>query len=224
MTYRERREARAEKRREWAASRAAQAESSRAGYRQIMDMIPVGQPILVGHHSEGRHRRDVARIDRGLAQTVEHSKMADRHEQAADEIERQLATSIYDDDPDAVERLAEKVERLEAKRDRMKAENAAFRKEHREELKTMGAYDRDRAMPHASYTLTNLGATIRNTRKRMERLARERETGPTYRMLAARFAGACDRCGGAVAKGDTIYYCRTADERVLCRSCGGKGA
>lgn len=224
MTYRERREARAEKRREWAASRAAKSDAAHERAHELASMIPMGQPILVGHHSEGRHRRDVARIENGMRSFVDNARMADRHSSAADEIERKLATSIYDDDPDAFERLAEKVERLEANRDRMKAENAAFRKEHRAELKAMGAYDRDRAMPHASYTLTNLGATIRNTRKRMERLARERETGPTYRMLAARFAGTCDRCGTGIAKGDTIYYCRTADERVLCRSCGGKGA
>ena len=30
----------------------------------IASHIPMGQPILVGHHSEKRHRRDLARIDR----------------------------------------------------------------------------------------------------------------------------------------------------------------
>src|SRR5450759_4941326 len=29
----------------------------------MSDMIPFGQPILVGHHSEGRHRRDLAKIN-----------------------------------------------------------------------------------------------------------------------------------------------------------------
>lgn len=222
-TYRERREARAEKRREWAASRAAKSDAAHERSHALASMIPFGQPILVGHHSEGRHRADVARIENGMRSFVDNARMADRHEQAADEIERQLATSIYDDDPDAIERLAEKIARLEAKRDRMKAENAEFRKANREALKAMGAYDRHQAMPHASYTLTNLGATIRNAKQRMERLARERDQGPVYPTLAARFAGRCDRCGDAVAKGDTIYYCRTADERVLCRSCGGEG-
>ena len=30
----------------------------------IASMIPMGQPIMIGHHSERRHRRDLARIDR----------------------------------------------------------------------------------------------------------------------------------------------------------------
>ncbi|WP_132290495.1 DUF3560 domain-containing protein [Kribbella sp. VKM Ac-2568] len=36
----------------------------RAARRQISDHIPLGQPILVGHHSERRHRRDIERMDR----------------------------------------------------------------------------------------------------------------------------------------------------------------
>ena len=35
----------------------------------ILDQIPFGQPILVGHHSERRHRRDLDRVDR-LSQSV----------------------------------------------------------------------------------------------------------------------------------------------------------
>jgi hypothetical protein len=33
---------------------------------QILDMIPAGQPILVGHHSEGRHRRALNRADSAM--------------------------------------------------------------------------------------------------------------------------------------------------------------
>lgn len=36
----------------------------------IAGMIPLGQPILVGHHSEGRHRRNLDRIDRGMRQSI----------------------------------------------------------------------------------------------------------------------------------------------------------
>jgi hypothetical protein len=34
-------------------------------------MIPFGQPILVGHHSEGRARRDQGRIESGMRAGVE---------------------------------------------------------------------------------------------------------------------------------------------------------
>ncbi len=227
MTHRERMEARAERRREWAASRTAKEQTARAGYQGLMDMIPSGQPVLVGHHSEGRHRRDLDRIHNGLGKTVEHGRMAERHASAADELEAQMARSVYDDDVDAVERLTEKVERLEAQRDRMKAENAEFRKEHKTMLAGMTAYERDQALPYASFTLTNLGATIRNTKKRLERLTREaaaREAGTyraRYRQMVAKYGGACDRCGSSVEKGDTMFYNRREDERMLCSSCGG---
>ena len=38
--------------------------------RERLEMIPLGQPILVGHHSEKRHRRDLKRIDEHFAKAV----------------------------------------------------------------------------------------------------------------------------------------------------------
>jgi Domain of unknown function (DUF3560) len=35
--------------------------------RERLELIPLGQPILVGHHSEKRHRRDLKRIDEHFA-------------------------------------------------------------------------------------------------------------------------------------------------------------
>jgi hypothetical protein len=43
--------------------------------KAIGDMIPFGQPILVGHHSEARHRRDLAKIDTNMRKGIEaHSE------------------------------------------------------------------------------------------------------------------------------------------------------
>lgn len=44
----------------------AEADRRFGAARAIGDHIPFGQPILVGHHSEGRHRRDLARIDSNM--------------------------------------------------------------------------------------------------------------------------------------------------------------
>ena len=58
MTRRERLERKAEKRHEWAVSRTgkASAEWEKGDLREEKSGIPFGQPILVGHHSEGMHR------------------------------------------------------------------------------------------------------------------------------------------------------------------------
>lgn len=128
MTYRERREARAARREQWADSRETKAGASFATAHAISEHIPFGQPILVGHHSEGRHRRDLARIDNNIRNGFEHQKMAAHHEQAAEEIRYQLDRSIYSDDLDAVEKMEARLAVLEAERDAVKAFNAAARK------------------------------------------------------------------------------------------------
>ena len=40
--------------------------------RERLKNIPLGQPILVGHHSEKRHGRDLKRIDEHFAKAKEH--------------------------------------------------------------------------------------------------------------------------------------------------------
>ncbi len=47
---------------------------------RIGSFIPMGQPILVGHHSEKRHRRDISRIDNQMRKSVEESKKVDYFE------------------------------------------------------------------------------------------------------------------------------------------------
>lgn len=83
LTYAERKEReaeRAEARRERYDARAEKAEAAgRARFRaadQIASYIPPGQPILVGHHSERRHRRDVARIDNNMRRGIERMEAA----------------------------------------------------------------------------------------------------------------------------------------------------
>ncbi len=50
--------------------RAADAETARQGVAAIADNIPLGQPILVGHHSERHARRDAERIENGMRKAV----------------------------------------------------------------------------------------------------------------------------------------------------------
>jgi DNA repair exonuclease SbcCD ATPase subunit len=219
MTYREKRERKAERLRDWAdrreANQSALNEAARAD--EAATGIPFGQPILVGHHSEGRHRRAIEKIDRAMHAAVDNGRTAANMSSRADEIERQLDTAIYDDDPDAIERLRGKLERLEAKRERMKAANAAYRKEHRDELKTMSAYGRNQAVPFPSYSISNIGGVITSTRQRIERLSRP-VTADRGRWLESRYEGECRKCGAATAKGDRVLYFKR-DRAVECEAC-----
>lgn len=128
MTTRERKERRLKKRREWAESREKKAQQAFAESSKLASGIPLGQPILSGHHSESRHRRDLGRIQSAMAKSVEHDQMAELHKATAEGIERQLDTSIYSDDTDAVERLQMKLDQLIGERARIKQINSWFRR------------------------------------------------------------------------------------------------
>lgn len=211
MTYRERREARADRLDEWAGKREAAATAQLTSQPEMRhDWAFITQPGRI----VAREKMNAA-DDRAFQSLTKAQGMTGR----AAGIRQQLDTSIYSDDPDAVERLTEKLADLEAKRAAMVARNAEYRKTHRAEFKTMSVYERSQAVPHAAYELSNLGGRITAARKRLEHLQHIAVTGPVYRTIDARYDGACDRCSTSIAKGDTIGYCRTADERVLCSGC-----
>ena len=184
-TYRERREAKAERLRDWAGKREVKAAAADAGARALAEHIPFGQPILVGHHSEGRARRDAARINNGFDRAREHSEKAASMTARASGIEAQLDRSIYSDDPDAIEQLEKRIEALEAERARVKAYNASCRKgardvnlldkEQQADLLSTARHSpymigKEGQMP--AYVLTNLGGNINRNKKRLEQLRR----------------------------------------------------
>lgn len=63
-------EERSERFSQYSDNRAADAEHSRKAVALIADAIPFGQPILVGHHSERRARKDAQRIGDGMRHAV----------------------------------------------------------------------------------------------------------------------------------------------------------
>ena len=84
-----------------------------------------GEPVKVGHHSEGRHRRDLARMDGHMRAGLKHEKTASYHDEKAASVGK---GGIRSHDPDAIDKLREKLEGLEAERDRKKALNKLIRK------------------------------------------------------------------------------------------------
>ena len=182
-TYRERREAKADRLREWADKRDTKATAGFKKANDIADMIPFGQPILVGHHSEGRARRDQERIRSGMTAGIEHSNKADEFRRRADGIEHAAENAVYSDDVDAIERLTERIAAREAERDRIKAYNATARKgepdgslldnKQRENLLSIAkvaSYQLGKGGAFPSYVLSNLGGTIRKDKERLDEL------------------------------------------------------
>ena len=176
MTYRERRERRADRLREWAAKREEHATAVFASHEVYRgDVAFYTQP---GHIPE--RARVIAREDRAFESLRKADSMASR----ASGIEDQLAASIYSDDPDAIAQLQARIARLEAERDRIKAYNASCRRgqpdaalldEHQRAdlancrrigfgLKPNGAF--------ASYHTTNLSGNISRNRERLASLQR----------------------------------------------------
>lgn len=66
----DRAEERAERFEDYSEKRLAEANAARAAVEQITSGIPLGQPILVGHHSERRARKDAERIETGIRRAV----------------------------------------------------------------------------------------------------------------------------------------------------------
>jgi hypothetical protein len=125
--YEQRQQARRE--RLEAAAERARAESDRAfrrgDLREEVSGIPLGQPILVGHHSERRHRRAIERADLAIRAGIEAGKRA---QELAYKAAAVGTAGISSDDPDAIAKLTAQVTDLEAKQLRMKQANATIRK------------------------------------------------------------------------------------------------
>lgn len=214
MTTRERREAKAERLRGWAANRVEKAESgfSRADpYRG--DTAFWTQPGRIIERE-----RVFAAGERAAKDLNKAHEMGAR----AGGIEAQLAHTVFADDPDAIERLTERIEGLKAEQERLKAANVAFRAAHKTELKALTAYQRNEAMPAPTWRLSNLSADIRRNEARLAQIQAAKTSTKPLRVIQARRDGECERCGQAIAVGD--YIGKYVDGWILLKSVDGAWA
>lgn len=189
-TYRERRMAKADRLDEWAGKREGKAEAGFERADEMGSVIPLGQPILVDHYSAGRDRRYRDRIGRTYDRAHEDAKKADEMRSKAESIRAAADRAIYSDDPDAVDRLEERIAGLEGERERIKAWNKRWRKadeagravmlgedsaEAREFTKLLDvvAWQCEKGFP--SYALSNLSGRIKKDRDRLAVLQREEQ-------------------------------------------------
>lgn len=104
----ERAEDRAERMSGYADNASARSEAAYARAHQIADGIPFGQPVLVGHHSEGRHRRDLDRIDRGMRASITEDRKAGHF------AERAETAAQYQERRESVPTTLRRIKKLEA--------------------------------------------------------------------------------------------------------------
>lgn len=190
--YAERRASRIARLQERAAAKKEEAAAAFRRADQIANVIPMGQPILVGHHSEKRHRKDLARIDNGMRRGIEATKEATELERRASAAATNEA--ISSDDPDALNKLRVKLAKLESERARYKDINAILRtvklRARKDgvaweplaisalvDLKLSEGLARDLVTPDFAgrvgipdYQITNTGAEVRRLEKRIAEL------------------------------------------------------
>lgn len=125
MTYEEKRQARIARLQRAAERKAGEATAAIEKANKMASVIPFGQPIHIGHHSEGRDRRYRARIDatytKGFAAMNDARDAARKAEAAAE------STAISSDDPAAVAKLQAELTVLETNQALMTAANKAIR-------------------------------------------------------------------------------------------------
>lgn len=181
MTRRERMEKRVADRAKWAESRDAKAaqDFKKGDLREEVSGIPFGQPILVGHHSERRHRNVIDKARRAMGRAVEHSNKADEHRSKAESLRIALDKSIYSDDEDAIDKLEARIALREEASETMRTVNKLYRKGDAEGLAAMG-FDLEKLreglkdayswckMPYPSYTMSNLRGRIASDKKRLD--------------------------------------------------------
>jgi hypothetical protein len=151
---------------------------------RIASFIPFGQPILVGHHSERRHRRDIKRIGQNMDKSIQHDKAAKHYEEKLANMNSNHA--ISSDDPDAIAKLKRKLEGMESCHAFMKEANKIVKSKKLtdgqkvEKLMALGTHEnnaKELLKPDfcgregfPSYKLTNNNANMKTVRDRIKQL------------------------------------------------------
>ena len=147
--------------------------------KDMSSVIPFGQPILVGHHSEKRDRNYRNRIRTNFSKGIEAKEKAEKLRDRAASVGK---GGVSSDDPDAIQKLTEKLEKLEKQQELYKAINKALKRADKTgddtPLRELGLSEQTiaglkepdfagrRGIP--SYVLTNNNSNMRRIRERIE--------------------------------------------------------
>ena len=159
---------------------------------EMASIIPMGQPILIGHHSEMSDRNYRDKIHNKFDKSFEKSERAVYYKDKVESIEQNDA--IFSDDPNALEKLDEKLKSLENSQEFMKLANKYIRKNDKEGfLKIRFATEKiwkDLTTPNlmgaigfAHYSLNNNNANIRQVKKRIAQLKNREINKPVDKVI-----------------------------------------
>lgn len=216
--------------------------------RRAVDGIPMGQPILVGHHSEGRHRAVLARSDGAMRRSIEAQNTADYYARKAEGV----GGGISADDPEAITKLRAELVKLQQAQDVMKAANKAIRAHETPEARIAGLVkvglteaqaaeiikpDFAGRVGFASYQLSNASANMRRIEQRIKVLEASQErtsteaagNGYTYRQDADEnrimfiFEGKPDEATRCVLKANGFKWSPSRDGKPWVRHWNNAG-
>lgn len=158
--------------------------ASNAAHAQAMKMasvIPFGQPVLVGHHSEKSDRGYRSKIHNTFGKAIALDDKAAHYKLKAASVG---TGGISSDDPEAVQKLQREVDALESLQVKMKTTNKAIKQGKTPESQTaalvaLGYSEADALhlitprfgnIGYPSYRLTNNNANIRSKKARITEL------------------------------------------------------
>jgi hypothetical protein len=189
-TYEEKRLSRVERMKTRALRAKQEAEATIERARKLAAVIPFGEPIHVGHHSENRDRRYRSKIHRTYDKGFRMLGEAEALEERAAGAERNAA--ISSDDPDAIQKLEAKLAELERVRALLPRARAILKKARtadaaRPQLMALGLDEGDAArltpgpplQRWAASTMNqNLSGEIQRVRRRIADLQERAARGP----------------------------------------------
>lgn len=170
---------------EYKADKANSESNSRySAAKSAASMIPFGQPILVGHHSEKRDRNFRSRINANFDRAFELAEQADKYKERAARIG---TGGISSDDPAAILKLVLKLGRCELSQQMMKTANSIIRRCNKDsslnyiEIMAEAGFSENIAneirepdhcgrIGFAAYSLQNNNAEIKRLRTRIKSL------------------------------------------------------
>lgn len=131
-SYEDKLEARRERYQELAEKAGKESSRYAKESEDMLSVIPMGQPILVGHHSEMRDRRYRQRAWDKMGKAYELSKKSDYYE---DKVKSVGKGGISADDKNAIKKLSDKYNSIKKLHDRMKEANKIIKSKGTDEEK-----------------------------------------------------------------------------------------